>query len=79
VRLLLQINARGSWSNVVEFDGSREGAIRVAVLPLATVLAAGDRELCKASTSFRIVKAGGGRSPKVVSHLDDVGLGWRRA
>lgn len=77
--LLLQINARGSWSNVVEFEATREREIREALVPFAQALALSDSEGGKNATSFRIVAAGGGRSRKVLARLEAPGFAWRKA
>jgi hypothetical protein len=78
-RLLLQINARGSWSNVVEFEATRERELREAVVPLAQAIALSDGDGGKNATSFRLVAAGGGRSPKVLARLEAPGFVWRKA
>ncbi len=61
----LQINANGSWREVVEFDSSREIEVLDAVPALA----------CVVKKRFRVVD-GPGRSPQVFAYLDEPYKRW---
>ncbi len=60
MNLILQINARGAWREVVEFDAKQLAPVQDAAMSLALALR---------GQTFRVVKAGPGRSPKTVAHL----------
>ena len=67
MNLLLEVNSRGSWARVGEFDEALLGSVRRAVLILDSVFR--EPGLARAESghapSWRVVKPGG-RSPKVV-------------
>lgn len=63
--LLLEVNSRGSWSRVGEFEIANLGFVKVRVRALHAAFASCDRhESCRAP-SWRVVKTGG-RSRKVL-------------
>jgi len=71
----LQINQKGSWSDVCEFFvPTYTASIQAATIPLARVLGTGDGK----GITWRIVD-GRGRSPKVISRLESPYTRWRAA
>ena len=71
----LQINARGSWRDVAEFEAEQLRAVQEAAVPLAQALSigAGDHR----GASWRITKTVS-RSPKIVGYLAPPRFSWRK-
>lgn len=75
--MILQVNQRGSWQNVLEFDEVQLPAIQSATLPLARAIAAHARLEERHAPSWRIA-AQRAKAPKVLWLLEAPALIWRR-
>lgn len=64
----LQINARGAWRDVLEFDHLQQRPVMEAVTSLAQALATAP--IGTSAPTFRIVKVPSRRSGGVIAHLE---------
>ena len=70
----LQINARGAWRDVAEFEPEQLRQVKEATVILAQALTVGSKR--DIDHSFRII-ATVARSPKVAAYLSGPKFKWR--
>lgn len=77
--MILQVNQRGSWQNVVEFDPQLLPRVQLAVLPLARAIMRQDyvEGRGESATTWRVVAARA-KSPKVIAYLEGPAFNWRK-
>jgi len=75
--MILQLNQRGTWQNVVEIDVADPERILRAVSPLARAIFLQDAEAGKGATTWRVV-AGRSKSPTVLWRLIPPSFEWKK-
>lgn len=66
--MILQVNQRGGWQNVIEFSPAKLGQVKEAVKPLADIIAAEALAACAGLPTWRIIQCPA-KSPKIVCTL----------